>query len=70
MTSMLYYDNVDFLSALKAFVSKWHGVELETYDDEPNEETIAAIMEGDRIVYDTSVKGYTDLNELWSDLAK
>lgn len=36
--------------------------------DRPNEETIAAMIEGERLAYDTSVKGYTDLEELFRDL--
>ena len=38
--------------------------------DRPNEETIAALLEGERLAYDTSVKGYTDLNELFAELNK
>lgn len=34
----------------------------------PNDETIAAMEEGDRIVNDPTRKRYTDLNELWKDL--
>lgn len=38
--------------------------------DRPNEETIAALLEGERLAYDTSVKGYTDLDELFAELNK
>lgn len=38
--------------------------------DRPNEETIAAMLEGERLAYDTSVKGYTDLDELFAELNK
>ncbi len=38
--------------------------------DRPNEETIAALLEGERLAYDTSVKGYTDLDELFAELKK
>ena len=34
----------------------------------PNKETIAAMLEAERIVHDPSVKRYTDLDELFSDL--
>ena len=34
----------------------------------PNKETIAAMLEAERIGKDPSVKGYTDLDELFSDL--
>ena len=38
--------------------------------DRPNEETIAVLLEGERIARDPSVKGYTDLNELFAELKK
>ena len=41
-------------------------VRLET----PNKETMAAMLEGERIAKDPSVKGYTDLDELFTDLKK
>jgi DNA-damage-inducible protein J len=34
----------------------------------PNAETIAAILESERIAHDTSVKGYTNLDDLFKDL--
>lgn len=34
----------------------------------PNAETIAAMKEAERIAKDPSVKGYTDLDELFADL--
>lgn len=34
----------------------------------PNKETIAALLEAERIARDPSVKGYTDLDELFADL--
>ena len=36
----------------------------------PNAETIAAMEEGDRIARDPKHHTYSDLNELWKDLAK
>ena len=36
--------------------------------NQPNEETIAAMLEAERIAKDPSVKGYTDLDELFADL--
>lgn len=36
--------------------------------NKPNKETIAAMLEGERIAKDPSVKGYTDLDELFADL--
>ena len=38
--------------------------------NQPNSETIAAMMEAERIATDTSVKGYTDMNEMFADLAR
>ena len=35
---------------------------------QPNKETIAAMLEAVRIAKDPSVKGYTDLDELFADL--
>lgn len=34
----------------------------------PNKETIAAMLEAERIAHDPSVKGYNDLDELFADL--
>ena len=36
----------------------------------PNKETIAAMLEAERIAKDSSVKGYADLDELFADLKK
>lgn len=36
----------------------------------PNKETIDALLEAERISKDSSVKGYTDLDELFEDLRK
>lgn len=36
--------------------------------NQPNRETIAAMLEAERIANDRSVKGYSDLNELFKDL--
>ena len=37
---------------------------------QPNKETIAAMLEAERIAKDSSVKGYDDLDELFADLKK
>ena len=34
----------------------------------PNKETISAMLEAEQIAKDPSVKGYTDLDELFADL--
>ena len=36
--------------------------------NQPNSETVAAMLEAERIARDSSVKGYTDLDELFADL--
>lgn len=36
--------------------------------DRPNKETIAAMLEAERIARDPAVKHYTDLDELFADL--
>ena len=36
--------------------------------NQPNKETIAAMLAAERIAKDPSVKGYTDLNQLFADL--
>jgi len=36
----------------------------------PNEETIAAMLEAERIGRDPDVEGYTDLNKLFEDLKR
>lgn len=38
--------------------------------NEPNKETLAAMLEVERIAKDPSVKGYTNLDELFADLEK
>lgn len=38
--------------------------------NQSNKETVAAMLEAERIAKDPSVKGYTDLDELFSDLKK
>lgn len=38
--------------------------------NQPNKETIAAMMEAERISKNPSVKGYTNLDELFADLKK
>ncbi|MCD8117213.1 MAG: type II toxin-antitoxin system RelB/DinJ family antitoxin [Oscillospiraceae bacterium] len=38
--------------------------------DQPNKETVAAMLEAERIAHAPSVKGYTDLDELFAELKK
>ena len=44
---------------------------IHTFDislNQPNKETIAAMLEAERIAKDSSVEGYQDLDELFTDL--
>ena len=38
--------------------------------NQPNNETVAAMLEAERIARDPSVKGHTDMDELFSELRK
>ena len=38
--------------------------------DTPDQETVLAMLEAERIAQDSSVKGYTDMDELFADLKK
>ena len=44
------------------------GFPFEVRLEQPNKETIAAMLEAERIAKDPAVKGYTDLDELFADL--
>lgn len=46
------------------------GIPFEIKTEKPNKETIAAMLEAERIAKDPSVKGYNDLDELFADLDK
>ena len=46
------------------------GIPFEISINQPNKETIAAMLETERIAKDPSVKGYNDLDELFADLKK
>ena len=46
------------------------GIPFEVRLEQPNKETIAAMLEAERIAKDPSVKGYNDLDELFADLKK
>lgn len=70
MTLTIRNADADFLANLEKMILPRKDIVIETYDDEPNETTIAAMLEGDRIVNDPNVKGYTNLDELWADLEK
>ena len=38
--------------------------------NQPNKETIAALLEAERIAKDSSVKGHTDMDELFAELRR
>ena len=46
------------------------GIPFEVKLEQPNKETIAAMLEAERIAKDPSVKGFNDLDELFADLKK
>ena len=46
------------------------GIPFEIRTDRPNKETIAAMLEAEKIAKDPNVKGYTDLDEMFADLKK
>lgn len=46
------------------------GIPFEIKMEQPNKETMAAMLEAERIAKDPNVKGYTDLDELFADLKK
>ncbi len=43
-------------------------IPFDIFLNQPNKETIAAMLEAERIAKDPSVKGHTDLDELFADL--
>ncbi|MBQ6503702.1 MAG: type II toxin-antitoxin system RelB/DinJ family antitoxin [Flexilinea sp.] len=45
-----------------------NGIPFQLKLDEPNETTLAAVEEGDRIAYDKSIKGYNSAEEMLKDL--
>ena len=46
------------------------GIPFEITLNQPSKDTIAAMLEAERIAKDPSVKGYHDLDELFADLKK
>ena len=46
------------------------GIPFDIKLEQPNRETIAALLEAERIAKDSFVKGYNDLDELFADLKK
>lgn len=46
------------------------GIPFEIHLNPPTKETISAMLEAEKIGKDPSVKGYTDLDEMFTDLKK
>ncbi|MCI6753726.1 MAG: type II toxin-antitoxin system RelB/DinJ family antitoxin [Lachnospiraceae bacterium] len=46
------------------------GIPFAVKIDNPNKETIAAMLEAKKVAKDPSTKGYNDLDELFTDLRK
>ena len=46
------------------------GIPFMISDGRPNKETVAAMLEAERIAKDSSTKGYTSVDDLFSDLDK
>ena len=44
------------------------GLPFDVTLNQPNKETIAAMLEAERIAKDPTVKGYTDLNQFFADM--
>ena len=44
------------------------GIPFMISEGRPNKETVAAMLEAERIAKDPSVKGYTDVDELFAEL--
>lgn len=44
------------------------GLPFDVTLNQPNKDTIAAMLEAERIAKDPSLKGYTDLNQLFANL--
>ena len=62
---------MNLTTALNIFVRqavREGGIPFSITLNQPNKETIAAMLEAERIANDPNVKGYTDLEELFADL--
>ena len=46
------------------------GIPFKITTQTPNQETVNAMLEAEKIAKDASVKGYTDMNELFADLSE
>lgn len=62
---------MDLSTAFNIFVRqslRAGGIPFEVELEQPNKETIATMLEAERIAKDPSVKGYNGLDELFTDL--
>ncbi len=62
---------INLTTAINVFLRKSlcvGGFPFDVRMEQPSKETIAAMLEAERIAKDPSVKGYTDLDELFADL--
>ena len=55
------------MKAMASNVSLNNGMDRNV-SEQPNEETLAAMLEAERIAENPSAKGYVDLDELFEDL--
>lgn len=70
---MLAEFGMSFSTAVNIFIRQMlrqGKIPFEITLNHPNEETIAAMLEAERIEKDPSVKGYRSLDELFADLEK
>ena len=71
--SLFFELGMNFTTAVSIFVRQAileGGIPFEIALNQPNKETIAAMLEAERIAKDPSVKGYNDLDELFAELKK
>lgn len=64
---------LDLSTAFNIFVRqsiREGGIPFKVKLEQPNKETLAAMLEAESISIDPSVKGFNDLNELFADLKK
>lgn len=64
---------MDLTTAFNIFVFRSlreGGIPFKVRLEQPNKETIAAMLEAEKIAKDPSVKGYNDLDELFAELKK
>lgn len=68
MTVTLRNVDDDFLAKLEKLIFPRKDIVLESCYDTPNEETIAAMLEGERLAKDPSAKTFSSVEDLFEDL--